>query len=143
MAARCQWQPSSPTVLLINFTNHRLAERPESLPPVVRYLWGQFGVIGYISDDHRGEYPGFAHELMGLKWPFGAESRRVLRSRGHVGAVGAAGLLDVADRSGQAAIDHHPGAQAQPQVDQHEVSRPTARSTLISFLLVLASDIVR
>jgi alpha-galactosidase len=56
----------------------RITEKAEKLPPVVRYLWRTFGVIGYISDLHVGEYLGYAHELVGTKWKFGIESRKVV-----------------------------------------------------------------
>jgi alpha-galactosidase len=56
----------------------RLEERAGELPPLVRYLWKTFGVIGYVSDHHIGEYLGFAHEFVTPLWPFGIESRPVM-----------------------------------------------------------------
>lgn len=56
----------------------RLRDKPELLPPLVRYIWETFGVLGYIADHHLGEYLGYAHEFTGLRWLFGIESREVL-----------------------------------------------------------------
>lgn len=56
----------------------RITDKAERLPPVVRYFWKTFGVLGYISDHHVGEYLGYAHELVGTKWKFGIESRKVV-----------------------------------------------------------------
>ena len=50
----------------------------DKLPPLVRYLWRTFGVLGYVSDHHVSEYIGWAHEFMGLKWRFGIESRKIV-----------------------------------------------------------------
>jgi alpha-galactosidase len=55
----------------------RLRADPSPLPPLVRYLWQTFGALGYVSDDHIGEYLGFAHELVGTVWQFGIEHRVV------------------------------------------------------------------
>jgi alpha-galactosidase len=49
----------------------------ELLPPLTRYLWKTFGMLGYCSDHHIGEYVGFAHEFTGRLWEFGIEHRKV------------------------------------------------------------------
>jgi alpha-galactosidase len=54
-----------------------LRTHPAALPPLVGYLWRTFGALGYISDEHVGEYLGFAHEFAGTLWPFGIEHRKV------------------------------------------------------------------
>ena len=74
------------------FTFYRIAERdggrdliPEfvrrvesaHLEPLVRYLWKTYGVLGYDSDRHIGEYVGFADEFTGRLWEFGIEHRKV------------------------------------------------------------------
>ena len=55
----------------------RLKKDSNKLPPLVRYLWKTFGALGYASDEHVGEYVGFAHEFMDALWPFGIEHRAV------------------------------------------------------------------
>jgi alpha-galactosidase len=55
----------------------RLKKEPGRLPPLARYLWETFGTLGYISDEHIGEYVGFAHEFVPPLWPFGIEHRPV------------------------------------------------------------------
>jgi alpha-galactosidase len=47
------------------------------LPPLTRYLWQTFGMLGYVSDHHIGEYVKFAHEFTGQIWEFGIEHRKV------------------------------------------------------------------
>ncbi|MDY0287962.1 MAG: hypothetical protein RBR15_03965 [Sphaerochaeta sp.] len=55
-----------------------LQKNVSSLPPLVKHLWETFGAIGYISDEHIGEYLGYAHEIVGTLWPFGIERRKVM-----------------------------------------------------------------
>lgn len=55
----------------------RVEEKLSSLPPLVGYLWRTFGALGYTSDEHIGEYLGFAQEFIGSLWPFGIERRKV------------------------------------------------------------------
>jgi alpha-galactosidase len=52
----------------------------DMLEPLVRFLWETFGVIGYGSDLHIGEYIGYAHEFTGMRWEFGIENRKVLQT---------------------------------------------------------------
>jgi alpha-galactosidase len=47
------------------------------LQPLVRYLWKTFGMLGYGSDHHIGEYVRFADEFAGRLWKFGIEHRKV------------------------------------------------------------------
>jgi alpha-galactosidase len=47
------------------------------LPPLTRYLWKTFGMLGYVSEHHIGEYVRFAHEFTGRIWEFGIEHRKV------------------------------------------------------------------
>jgi len=58
----------------------KLAEQPEQLSPLTRYFFEKFGVIGMVSDDHVGEYIGYAHEFMHLRWMFGLENRKAISS---------------------------------------------------------------
>lgn len=63
----------------------RVKENPTFLPPLVRKMVEVFGCLTYPYDSHPGEYLSFAHDLTGLKWPLGRESRSVAdfeRSRG-------------------------------------------------------------
>lgn len=71
--------------LIPSFTD-RINKKPELLPPLCRYLWDTFGVIGMDSDHHVGEYFSFAHEFVGLQWEFGIEKREVLPDKRHVDA---------------------------------------------------------
>ncbi len=65
---------------LIPEFERKISENPDILEPLVRFLWETFGVIGYGSDHHIGEYIGYAHEFTGIRWEFGIENRKVLRS---------------------------------------------------------------
>jgi len=65
---------------LISEFERKLSENPERLEPLVRYFWETFGVIGYDSDHHIGEYIGYAHEFSGMRWEFGIENRKVLQT---------------------------------------------------------------
>jgi alpha-galactosidase len=47
------------------------------LPPLTRYLWKTFGMLGYVSEHHIGEYVRFADEFTGRLWEFGIEHRKV------------------------------------------------------------------
>jgi len=47
------------------------------LPPLTRYLWKTFGMLGYVSEHHIGEYVRFADEFTGRLWEFGIERRGV------------------------------------------------------------------
>lgn len=58
----------------------KLTENPDQLEPLVRFMWETFGVIGYDSDHHIGEYIGYAHEFDGMRWEFGIENRKVLQT---------------------------------------------------------------
>ncbi len=49
----------------------------KEFPPLVRFLWETFDVMGYISDYHVGEYLSFASEFTGIKWKFGIESSKI------------------------------------------------------------------
>ncbi len=62
---------------LRNEFEQRMPTAEAELPPLVWYLWKTFGVIGYISDSHIGEYLGFAHQIIGTLWPFGIETRTI------------------------------------------------------------------
>ncbi len=62
--------------LIPEFEN-RLEKNADRLPPLARYLWKTFGSLGYVSDEHVGEYVGFAHEFIEPLWPFGIEHRPV------------------------------------------------------------------
>jgi alpha-galactosidase len=62
---------------LIPEFERRLAADPSVIPPLARYFWERFGVLGYCSDHHIGEYLGFAHEIVGNAWLFGNEGRIV------------------------------------------------------------------
>jgi alpha-galactosidase len=53
----------------------RLAADDSVLEPLTRYFWRAFGVVGYPSDHHIGEYVGWAPEIMGLGWLFGVEGQ--------------------------------------------------------------------
>lgn len=55
----------------------RMKADEQSLEPLVRYLWRTYGMLGYDSDLHVGEYVGFAHEVIGRLWEFGIEHRKV------------------------------------------------------------------
>lgn len=55
----------------------RVDADPALLAPLVRYLWKTFGVLGYGSDHHVGEYVRFADEFAGRLWEFGIEHRKV------------------------------------------------------------------
>ncbi len=63
---------------LIGSFTENLDKQTDDLPPLVRYLYRTFGAIGYISDEHIGEYLGFAHQIVGNLWPFGIERRKVM-----------------------------------------------------------------
>ena len=65
---------------LIPEFERKIAENLDILEPLVRYFWETFGVIGYDSDNHIGEYIGYAHEFTGMRWEFGIENRKVLRT---------------------------------------------------------------
>jgi len=58
-----------------------LAGDPAEVPPMFRKLAEIFGVFGFPSDDHVGEYLAFAGEQAGTKWLYGQESRKVGRPR--------------------------------------------------------------
>jgi alpha-galactosidase len=62
--------------LIPEFTR-RVDADPGLLQPLVRYLWKTFGMLGYGSDHHIGEYVRFAHEFAGQIWEFGIEHRKV------------------------------------------------------------------
>ncbi len=53
----------------------RLSRDDSMLEPLTRYFWQAFGVLGYPSDHHIGEYVAFAHEFVGLEWLFGIEKQ--------------------------------------------------------------------
>jgi alpha-galactosidase len=55
----------------------RVGASPDLLPPLTRYLWKTFGMLGYVSEHHIGEYVRFAHEFTGRIWEFGIEHRKV------------------------------------------------------------------
>jgi alpha-galactosidase len=65
---------------LIPAFEQKLSETPDMLAPLVRFLWETFGMIGYGSDQHIGEYIGYAHEFTGASWEFGIENRKVLQT---------------------------------------------------------------
>ncbi len=65
---------------LIPEFERKLSENLDMLEPLVRFLWETYGVIGYGSDSHIGEYIGYAHELVGIGWEFGIENRKVLQT---------------------------------------------------------------
>jgi len=62
---------------LIPEFGRRVDADPDLLQPLVRYLWKTYGMLGYCSDHHVGEYVRFAHELTGRLWEFGIEHRKV------------------------------------------------------------------
>ena len=57
--------------------SRRVDADSDVLQPLVRYLWKTYGMLGYGSDHHIGEYVRFAHELTGRLWEFGIEHRKV------------------------------------------------------------------
>jgi len=65
---------------LIPEFEHKVNENLDLLEPCVRFQWERFGVLGYGSDSHVGEYIGYAHEFAGMRWEFGIESRKVLQT---------------------------------------------------------------
>ncbi|PID57738.1 hypothetical protein CSB45_05795 [candidate division KSB3 bacterium] len=65
---------------LIPLFIEKVNDNLELLEPCVRFLWESFGVLGYLSDSHIGEYIGYAHEFAGTRWEFGIENRKVLRT---------------------------------------------------------------
>ncbi len=69
---------------LIPMFKTKLGDRLEELPPLVRYLYEKFGAIGYISDEHIGEYLGFAHEIVGNLWTFGIEKRTIKQNEAKI-----------------------------------------------------------
>jgi len=64
---------------MIPLLKEKLRENPDLLPPLARYMWEKFDVIGIDSDHHIGEYIPYAHEFAGLHWEFGIEKRKVLK----------------------------------------------------------------
>ncbi|MCX7029802.1 MAG: hypothetical protein NTU62_06730, partial [Spirochaetes bacterium] len=62
--------------LIPEFTE-RLEADAGLLPPLTRYLWKTFGMLGYVSEHHIGEYVRFADEFTGRLWEFGIEHRKV------------------------------------------------------------------
>ena len=66
---------------MIPLLKQKLKEQPELLPPLSRYVWENFGVIGIDSDHHIGEYFSYAHDFTGLQWEFGIEKRRILQDK--------------------------------------------------------------
>lgn len=67
-----------------------------------RKLAEVFGVVTFPSDDHVGEYLACGSEYMGVKWPYGIESRRVKNANS---PASPATIEDYA--SGKAPIDRH------------------------------------
>lgn len=65
---------------LIPEFEQKVSENPNVLEPLNRFLWETFGIIGYDSDQHVGEYIGYAHEFTGICWEFGIENRKVLHT---------------------------------------------------------------
>ena len=65
---------------LIPVFTDKVNENLDLLEPCVRFQWETFGVLGYGSDSHVGEYIGYAHEFAGMRWEFGIENRKVLRT---------------------------------------------------------------
>ena len=56
----------------------KIVENPEILGnDVSKHLFEKFGVVGICAADHEGEYIGYAHEFMNLRWKFGAENRKI------------------------------------------------------------------
>jgi alpha-galactosidase len=62
---------------LIPEFERRVDADPTLLPPLTRYLWKTFGMLGYVSEHHIGEYVRFADEFTGRLWEFGIEHRKV------------------------------------------------------------------
>ena len=58
----------------------RINGDPEALPPLVRWFWERFGVLGYNSDHHVGEYIKYGYEYADQLWLFGNENRKIFRS---------------------------------------------------------------
>ncbi len=71
---------------LIPLFTDRIKNNPQLLPPLCRYLFDTFGIIGIDSDHHVGEYFAFAHDFVGLQWEFGIDKREVLKDKRHVDA---------------------------------------------------------
>jgi alpha-galactosidase len=69
---------------LIPEFHRRVRKDIDTLPPLVRFLYETFGIFGLDSDRHVGEYMSFAHELVGNKWEFGVENRKVLSNHDHI-----------------------------------------------------------
>ncbi len=55
-----------------------LAAPAGEVPPLFRRILDVFDVFSFPSDDHIGEYVAFAEEFLGVKWPYGQESRPVV-----------------------------------------------------------------
>lgn len=66
---------------LIPLFKVKVEKQLPNLPPLVRFLWENFGILGYMDDYHVGEYIGYANEFIDMKWLFGIESRKVLPGR--------------------------------------------------------------
>ncbi len=56
----------------------RVSEAPDLLPPLVRYALDVYGYLTYPSDDHMGEYLGWASGFTGVKWKYGRECKKVM-----------------------------------------------------------------
>jgi len=79
-----------------------------TMPRLFQEFARVFGMIGFPSDDHVGEYFAFGSEFHGQKWAYGLESRSVkdADSRGEVDRylAGEAGIEDVLLGSGELAV---------------------------------------
>lgn len=69
---------------LIPLFKDKLNSNLEQLEPLVRFMWETFGILGYGSDHHIGEYIPYAEEFSGCRWEFGVENRAVPSQFGHV-----------------------------------------------------------
>lgn len=89
----------------------KLVQEDESVdvPPLYRDLARIWDVLSYPSDDHIGEYFGFAEEYTGSKWHYGQESRAVVAKQAEEGLIarvlkGEVPIADVAGASGEMAV---------------------------------------
>lgn len=64
---------------LIPQFEQKATEDIASFDPFTRHLFEKYGVLGYASADHTGEYVGYAHEFMPQRWMFGIENHKVYK----------------------------------------------------------------
>jgi alpha-galactosidase len=89
----------------------KMVQEDESVdvPPLYRELARIYDVLSYPSDDHIGEYFGFAEEFTGRKWHYGQESRPVTGEQPGESVIarvlrGEVPIAEVAAPSGEIAV---------------------------------------